>query len=216
MAYRVPSYIETLVPSPVTVLGKELKPYCLGHQILMLWEQCSLASGEIGSADISDLMIGVQICSRTFDEYLEWKRHGTVTKHQILGTVWETRSTWRDDCIRWRRKFRKKKFNLLTEFTMFRAYIAQGIKIPHVYEGNKNNSKESGAHWTQNILNALTEKHKDETTVMNMPLAKALADYFKGMEDNGALDLMSDEDWDYMQRDIKQREELALTNVSNS
>jgi hypothetical protein len=60
------AFLKAAVPDPARILGVRLKPFSVGHNILLQREGCALVDGRPGQ--FSDLILGVSICSRTFEE----------------------------------------------------------------------------------------------------------------------------------------------------
>jgi hypothetical protein len=56
------------------ILGLELRPFCLGHYFLMEKYKCAFISEVGGEVGFSDLLIGLLICSRTYEEFLEFEK----------------------------------------------------------------------------------------------------------------------------------------------
>ena len=69
----------TIVPDTHEVLGIKLRPFSLGHYILLEKNNCALLLG--GPATVIDFAIAVVVCSNTFEEFLEAQRNGEVQKH---------------------------------------------------------------------------------------------------------------------------------------
>jgi hypothetical protein len=183
----IESYVRATLPEPYTILGLRLKAFCLGHYFLMRRFDCAFSDDNPeGRGGVADLLLGLCICSRTYQEFLEfiedpgafegWLNHwGREVKRAIK---------------------RDKHFNMFEKFLSFRRYMNEGTQVPKYWEGdNSGEAASSGAHWSQSVLLVLTgELGYSQNEALNLPLSKALADYFKFAERNGLVTLMSDEE----------------------
>jgi hypothetical protein len=187
MRSQLQSYTEALIPTPYTILGIPLRPLSLGHIFLMKRFDCKFASenpDEKGGID--DLLLGIAICSREFDEFLEFiqnpkefhawaKKWGKLLHKQLK---------------------KKNEFELVSKFYLFKEYLKDGIFIPKYWEmDNNEDSMSSGTHWTQTVLHALmSELGYSQKEALNIPISRALADYFRHLERNGLITLMTDDE----------------------
>lgn len=66
--------INALVPLPFQVLGRKLKPFSIGHLVLLVWQESPFAkmlAGKRAKVTKLDLANAVFICSRSFEQCLE-------------------------------------------------------------------------------------------------------------------------------------------------
>ncbi len=181
-------YVKALIPEPYNILGVELKPFCLGHIFLMKRFDCKFSSDEASTlGGIDDLLLGITICSRSYEEFLDcmnkpgpfcnWlKNWGTAIRKHIK---------------------KNKHFNLIRQFVLFKDYMKSGVVIPKYWEtqSTDDNTAQSGAHWTQTVMTTLTsELGYTQTEALNVSVSKALSDYYKHLENNGIVNLMSDDE----------------------
>lgn len=200
MSRQLDSYVRASVPDVYRVLGLQLKPFCLGHLFLMHRFDCAFASEEGTDAGISDFLLGLAICSRSYEEFIEFIRDEKAFE------AWT--SSWGKQVSKAIR--RDKRFDVIEKMGLFQNYMKDSIRIPKYFEGdNSSETQVSGAHWTQSVLLVLTsELGFTQSEALNMPLSKALADYFKWAEKNGLVTLMSDDELEIV-------EELEKTQNAN-
>lgn len=75
------------IPEPVTVLGRRLKPYSLGHQILLERVRSPILAGS--AFTFGDLLVAVSICSRDFNGAVKWLEDGGTASLKWWGfKVW--------------------------------------------------------------------------------------------------------------------------------
>ncbi len=185
MSKQLEHYAKTVIPEPYTILGVKLHPLSLGHLILMKRFNCAFGADEIDrSGTLLDLLIAIAICGRKYEEFIEWFANE------------KERDDWLNKWYKSITKEAKKNehWYLVNKFSMFNMYRKENISIPLYFEGEENeNDRESGAHWIQNVISTLTMKGRcSEKEVMDIPVSKALADYFKILENEGRITLMQD------------------------
>lgn len=115
------------------MLGLKLKPYSLGHSLLLERFGSPYAVG--GRIGVEDLLFGVLVCSNTFEDNL-----ALLDSQEMWSLV-----------AKWRRKVFRRCFGLLPrrialgeKFTLFADYIADGMTRPKVFV-KQSNGREQGA-----------------------------------------------------------------------
>lgn len=166
------AFFKAAIPEPFVILGLRLKPFSLGHYILMnRFEVAFVAAGE-ATADIPDLVLGVLICSKTYDDFLAFID--------------------REDCQKQVEEWGEKigMFEFVDKVKIFSEYIAHHSEIPKfVYETE---TTESGGQWAQAVLLSLTgQLGYSREEALNIPLSEALTNYFKHAENQGLIRLMT-------------------------
>ena len=187
----IPSYISSLVPEPLRVMGVDLRPLSLGHYILMLRFGCRYAGDEeidVGLEEMGDLLLGLMICKRTYEEFLEW----------IYSEKWATdMAEYGKSVDKWIKQ-NPDKFDLLSVISLFQGYLKNGSKTPLVepiQTTRISSGTKSGAHWSQVILTVLTgQLGYSKTEALNMPLSQAFYDYYKYCENNNMCKIIGDDE----------------------
>lgn len=199
MSRQLNNYCKASIPEPYTILGVRLRPFSLGSYFLMQrFDVAFISDDKDRTGSIPDLLLAICICSRTYDDFLAF----------IAET--KTFNRW---CKDWGKQVRKlmkkdKNFNILYKFMDFEKYMKEGVVIPKYFEGDNSdeNAQTSGAHWTQSVLLVLTsELGYSYNEAIDMPVSKALADYFKWSENNGMVTLMNDEELEMVENMEKQQ-----------
>lgn len=193
------------------ILGLELRPFCLGHYFLMQEEKNGFIPEVGNTVGLTDLLIGLLICSRTYEEFLEFRK---LEDNSWLDrtTVWQwlckhftcftyhplSLNQW---CKKWGKQVRKAAkrgdINLITEFNRFRHYMNEGIEDPSydIEQEADSNRAESGTHWADALLSLLTTKlNKTETEAMNLAMCRAFAEKYKWLEAEGIITINSEAD----------------------
>lgn len=187
MSRQLNNYVRASIPDPYRILGVRLRPFCLGAYFLMQRFDVAFASDDVDRiGGIPDLLLSLAICSRTYEEFLEFV---------------EDEKGFKKWCNKWGKEIKKqmkrdKTFNMFHKFMSFEKYMKDGIVIPKYFEGDDSDEgTSSGAHWTQSVLLVLTsELGYTYSEALNMPLSKGLSDYFKWAENTGMVTLMNDDE----------------------
>jgi len=217
MSNNVPAYTLASVPDPVTVLGIRLQPFSLGHYLLLKrFGSCFVASEQV-ELSISDLLFGIMICSMTYNQFNEWMSEQNwfdenrffkpiarrIRKmpffvrfpwfHRFMLNKWENdMRSWSNEIVKYLNK--TENFNVMEKMGMFMAYIKTGSETPHYYI-EKEGESDSGGHWSHTVLTTLTGKlGYTHAEAINMPLSKALYDFYKYLENEGCIKLFTEED----------------------
>ncbi len=135
-----------------------------------------------------DLVIGIIICSMRCDEFLKIAEAGLLWKmvedwgHKVFGT-----SKLVPRILR-----RPKPFNYLEKVSLFSRYLKQSWESPKYWE-EESAGQSSGAHWSQSVEVVLRgELGWTLEEINEAPLSKAIADYYKWLENKGIIRLMTD------------------------
>jgi hypothetical protein len=197
---RFETYAETCIPNRHTVLGLELKDLALGHYLLMRRYDCAYASDTETNVNLTDLILGVLICSMTFEEANEffnlppikfWSVENLKTfgrawyLSRSLGTTGYEIRCWSDKYIK--QVKRQKYYNILSEAKAFQRYLDEGNQMP-IYFPVKESDKPSPAHWSIGLHNFLLTKYT-KSEAMNLSLRRAFMEYCKWAEEQGSIEL---------------------------
>ncbi len=194
------------IPDPFQILGLKLLPLSIGRYRRMARHGINFVSESKTTADGKDLLLGVLICSMKCSEWDELSTSGNLTKTVstwmwkinaspplvLRGTIGKHLSnTWVGKL--WRKHH---SFDLFLKMGLFKSYVNEAQKCPKFFvSGGGNNS--SNSHWSHNIeivlMGELNWSHLD---IEERPLSKALADYFKHLENQGMIRLASDYDFE--------------------
>jgi len=159
-----------------------------------------------GDASGKDLLIGVLICSMRCDEWDELSISGKLPKiiaswmRQINACPpWYLRgkygrilsSSWIGK--RWRKR---NSFDLLSKIQLFKQYVDAAQSIPKFIRKNEGGGF-SVDHWSHNIEVCLrSEVGWTREEIEERPLSNAIADYFKHLENNGLITILTEGDFE--------------------
>ena len=191
----VPDYFIRAIPEPVRLLGLRLLPLSLGrYRLLKRFDVAFVADGE-AQASISDLLLGVLICSMRVDNFLgfvdqpNFNQEMKAWSRRLFPSVWLCALPWFG---RWWR--RTHGFNVIEKMQMFQNYIVEAQRIPR-YTMKENSPHANSSHWSHSMEICLrSELNWTQEEINEAPLSKALADYFGHAEASGTVILLSDDD----------------------
>ena len=168
------AYPQAAIPEPCQILGLKLRPFCLGHHLLMSRFGVAFASDSEVIAELNDLVLGVLICSMQYEEFLNW-----IDRREA-----------RVEIMEWGKKI-GLEFNFQEKVSLFNKYLSEAYHQPAViFEGQ---SSESGAHWSQVLKVSLVNMGYTEKEALNMPLSQAFADFYRKAETAGAVTIVTPE-----------------------
>lgn len=167
------------VPEPVTLLGLRLRPFSLGHNLLLhRIESAFVVGGKVG---YDDLAASVLICAQTYREAVacfddpKLRRFMLKWHRKLTGDVW------------WRRALRLtvRPVDLKAKSEAFTKYIEDGSRMPYydVPADRVGESQIESIHAVQLALMAKTTL--TEAELMDRPWGRCLFDYIglQAMED---------------------------------
>lgn len=179
------AWFEAAHPAPnVVCLGLRLRPYCLGHQILLRLQDSPLAGEEPPIALFEDpikafqeLAYGVVICAQSYEAGLRSVRSRFVLP--AFARVWAL-------LIRSRVSPRR-------ELIKFHRYRTEAMWFPETNSPLKTRSLASP--WEFRLLASLQQLFgKSESEALNMPLSRATALYTAWLEHERKLELWGEDD----------------------
>jgi len=195
------NYTKAMLPEHYTILGVRLKEYSLGHYFLMARFDCGfIDDDENRKGDFTDLLLALAICSRTYEEFIEF------IKDEKEFNAWT--SNWGNEV---KKALQKKQINMVAKLLMFKNYMKSGIPkdgdIRYWKSEESEDAKQSGAHWSQVIYTtAVSKLGYTSSEALNLPLSRLMWDYFKYIESEGAVELWRDDE-------IEQYEALEKMNA---
>jgi hypothetical protein len=174
------------LPEPHSVLGLRLLPLSIGRYRMLARHGCAYVAEGEATAQADDLIFGAVVCAQPVADFERDLSNGRLQK----------------DLEKYGKQFRKalrksKGFNLFEHMKRFENYIAEGQQVPWVVMPRNQNAEQSAAHWSTSIELVLRGKvgwTKEE--IDEQPLTKALADYFKFAESEGAVSLYSRDEYE--------------------
>lgn len=152
------AYLEAALPTPAYVYGVRLKPFSIGHFLILSRINSKLFSGDVLKTDEPELKTAVLICAQDWDNAREF--------------IWS--KELQDQGVEWARKIEGKKFDFLEEFLKFDKYVSSALEHPRIW-GSDSEGESIGCDWTESIivsLVALLGYSESDAMNMHIPLAR--------------------------------------------
>lgn len=175
-------YAKAAIPEPYQILGVRLKPFSLHSAILMdRFDVAFVKSGE-AYAKTEDLIFGVLICSKHWDEG-EFEIYALTEQCEKDVSEWYSRLTDNAQNI--------QPLDFVGRAKLFQKYVTEHSQEPAFWRLNQG-SAASGAHWTQCVLLTLISYcGYSRKEALHCPLSQALSDYYRYAETQGIVSLMT-------------------------
>lgn len=171
------SYAKAAIPEPHTILGQRLRPFSLGHYLILSRFDSPFLAENGAAIDRNDLIFAVMVCAMDYQEFFDFMQS---PKHEEKIRAWGNAVGL---------------FDVEAKIMAFHAYLLSGMKAPKFWDEGEGKPKPSGTHWSQSMILTLTGKlgytHRE---VLNCPLTKAISDYLRHHEEQGAVRIMTDEE----------------------
>jgi hypothetical protein len=197
-------YFDQIFQVPPVICGRQLKVLSVGRYRLMSRFKVAFVDDQERAATAGDLLMAVLICSMRVDEFMAFASQpdfsAQVQKWGRKAGFFEPKMfSW--PCLGQRlKKFLGSRVAevdlkyLTTEIQRFQEYIIAGSRAPEYWDESPE-AHASSAHWSQSIEVVLRGNIGWTMAEINEePLGKALWDYFKFMENQGTVLLMSPEE----------------------
>jgi hypothetical protein len=177
----IAAYDKAAFPEPFTILGQRLRPFSLGHYIILRRLKSPFVDDISASASMGDL-----ICGRSAKdaETLLQNLDEMEPLAQRLGEV-NTVDLIKDN---------------VAEIQMFNDYIIQGSAMPGYFQHNvAAQSAPLRQHWSQNVMLSLVSNcGYTRQEAMECPLSQAFFDHLAYLEKEGVIQLMSEAEFKMM------------------
>lgn len=163
-------FYQAAIPDPFTILGLRLRPYCLGHIILLHRVQSAFVVGP--PVQQEDLVTSVFFCSQTYEEGVRALDNPKLPKFMR----------------RWERKI--GRFDFETKCKEFANYIQAHSKAP-LFTVEEGKSKASACPIVQSVKVALlSQTNLTESEILNRCWSLCLWDWLTILAQAGKVQIM--------------------------
>lgn len=167
------AYSQAALPAPARVLGLNLRPYSLGHELWLIREQNPLAvqSGEtVASKLVAALPAAVLFCSQTFEQISAMNRDRFISLKLWLWNL------------------RLRRHDGLSELASFLEYRTRGsLAFPDEPADGRQSSRPLGAPFLLSLYNYLRAAGDTDSGAWNHPYGLAQMRYAAWLETEGHL-----------------------------
>lgn len=177
------SYNEAINPHKYIICAMELRPFSLGHYVILEQVKSPFISSDpdnaIGMEDGSaHFLFCLLICSLTFEECLKVLDDRKLFLKLIKKVEKNLLKSMKKD----------RDWNLFYKVGMFKEYIRFFTEMP-VFQVEENSpSVPSGIDWKQNLFTiARNEWGYTDSEILNMPMRRLFFEWCSYAEKNGAI-----------------------------
>lgn len=183
------------IPEPRILLGLHLKPFCLGHLMLLHRVGSVFVGGNREKREIhetptmDDLVSAVFVCGMTWEENVRVLRSGWMVRWQ-----WGP-FTRREPVGRFMRRWQRTigRFDFEQKVIEFTEYMREGCETP-LFGNNNGEGKPSLVPLPQMVkVKLLRETNLTYSEVMNRPWGECIHDYLTMADMDGAIELQTEE-----------------------
>lgn len=178
---------QALIPPAVRIAGRNLRPFSLGHAMILRRFDSPFMRGRRPRA--GDLAFALDICSKTFEQGIE--------------ALHSRRSKWRWKWLGYRCLFREDD-----KMLAFIGYLTNGMRYPKCWENADGKAKKSPPLQIARIIN-MGQIGKSESQTMNCPYHLAMWDTVTWLELTDKVDPIDDQDDEFIQRVKRMRAQYA-------
>ena len=183
------AYLQAAIPQPFTVLGRKLKPFTLGHQLLLEYFGSGFALGSDESPTYEDLLISVFLCSYSYEDALKKLESRWLVLQLKL---------WSWFC---------GNFDVGEAIEFFQRYIGAHTKEPDFWVTQKSGPSHSGIPFIQFLKVKLEQElGYTEQQALDTPYQIAVWNYLTFLEHKGVIRFFNSEDFDLLE--ASQSEEM--------
>lgn len=167
------AYLQAAIPEPFTILGRKLKPYSVGHELILQRFKNGFAIDSEMPPDLDDLAFAIWICSQSHAEALA-SLHSRWTPFRFRMWGWSKKGKRLDD-----------KFHLMLE------YMTQAMQRPEAWSKGDVSSKEPGTPWIQILIACLMRQGMSYKEALEAPYALALWFFYSEAERESRVELVT-------------------------
>lgn len=155
------------VPPPCTILGVELRPFCLGHHLLFKSLGLPFAGDDDAGFTYDEMMLGIAVCGLSYEETVAAIHNGT----------------WPNTIARWRKAaagpwWKRRELDLEGAAFMFREYLADGYRMPPLWRRPGDKGITMSAPWESLLKCRLVSAGFTESEALNGYMPGRWYDYF--------------------------------------
>ncbi len=172
------AYLKAAHPEPFTVLGKKLKPFCIGHEILLqrFGNRFSIENNNSKNPPcVEDLLTGVFVCAQPYRKDASLDEFSIPFRARILSKFFGLNYLGR-------------------AFVLFSSYIASHSDIPDFYsKSDEATETETGTPTIQAVkVSLMANLGLSEDDALNMPLSLAFWNHLSWAESQGGIQIIDE------------------------
>ena len=177
---------DSILMDITTICGVRLRPFCLGHIILLE----SLGNPLISPTEMditlsegaANFIIALLVCAMTYEDGIEF-----LTNDKILGKILI------NFCDNLSKNIEAdKNWNLFDKLNLFQKYMATHLDMPFYETITKSaTSSPSGSDWKSSIFTIFKKNGYTESEILNMNLKKLFLTWVSFAEEAGTVKMLN-------------------------
>lgn len=186
---NIAAEFQAALPEPHVILGLRLLPLSLGRYRLLKRFNSPFVSEEQEELSLNkicgELFFALLICGLRCDEFRSLMEAGRLEK----------------EVKRWAKRAQKlirktSGFHIFQPIEQFKKYLTESTDLPWKVVSISNIDVESVSHWSHSVEVLLRSRAGwSQEEIEEEPISKALCDFFKLLESEGSVRLMSHESY---------------------
>ena len=176
-------YDEALMPPTFTICGMKLRPFCLGHFLILRQLKSPLNGENEIEVNFTDgiywLFHALIVCALSYEDNLE-----LLNDDDKFASIFKEFS---DKLVK--NMELDKNWNIHEKLMLFKQYMAYFMEMPmYTGEGEGSTKAPSGTDWCSNIF-VIFKSHLGytESEILNMNFRKLFYEWCNYAEENGAI-----------------------------
>jgi hypothetical protein len=179
-------YSNAIIPRKFIICGLELKPFCLGHLIMLEHHKNPIVNLEASKVSVQDSLYyffhALMVCGLTYEENLQLLDNDELYKSYADEFTTNLIKNMNND----------KNWNLLTKLNLFEKYVKWHMEMPlYSEEGEAETSLPSGTDWRQNLFLIFKKLGYDESEILNMSFKRMFYEWSSWAEGEGRIKVMN-------------------------
>lgn len=176
-------YFDSAILPPVfTICGVELKPFCLGHYIILRQFNSPVAAEtEVAIDRVAGaywLFHAILVCAQSYEDNL------LILKNDQL--LEATTEQFNQHLIK--QMHNEPGWHIDAKLKLFKEYLNYFMELPmFTEETSKDDGAPSGTDWVQNIFVTFKKMGYTESEILNMNMRKLLYEWCSHAEEQGAI-----------------------------
>lgn len=179
-------FADAILPQKFVICGVELRPFCLGHYILLEHIQNPILSLDESASTMEDALywffLALMICAVSYDDavlILNDDKQLAELSRVFFGNLEKQMEI-------------EKGWNFFAKMSLFKDYVKYYMDMPiYTEEISNDQTTPSGTDWKTNIFLIFKKLGYKENEILNMNMKKLFITWASYAEGEGALKVMN-------------------------
>lgn len=188
-------YTDAVIPHKFVICGLTMRPFCLGHYMLLEYMQNPMINPEKVDIEMNDglhwFFMALIICSLTYEDGIK-----------LLSSEEDFKSVSKQFFDNLKKDMDIQGWNIFTKLNTFRDYVRYYLEMPIYTEESQTSepTTPSGTDWKQNMFLIFKKLGYDESDILNMNLKKLFYEWCSYAEGEGAIKVMNKVDLEQLKQ----------------